>query len=365
MKQQINSRSYSFITYLITSARRWARWLLGLVVLLVVVGGVGAYLFLPTNQAEASNEVGTITVYTTLENAEANRYLRDFQLVFPQIQVNLVTQTTNQLTERLLAEQDAPQADVLWGVGVTNLLLFEWNDLLRPYAPVGSERMTPRFVDAHTPPYWVGFYLTLTAFCVNNDAAARRGLPVPHSWNDLIKPIYRRSLLFPNPNTSSTGLIALLTLFELYDERDAWRYLDELHKNIALYTTDEAQTCQLVNSGEYPIGIAQTDERLTNVQMIYPPEGSSWEIIAGALVRKDPIQPAALTFLDWAVSKSVMPLYARKSPLTGISTALSAPAGFPADPEKQLLKQDASWGAANRSRILREWLRRYSDKVEK
>ena len=137
MKQQINSRSYSFITYLITSARRWARWLLGLVVLLVVVGGVGAYLFLPTNQAEASNEVGTITVYTTLENAEANRYLRDFQLVFPQIQVNLVTQTTNQLTERLLAEQDTPQADVLWGVGVTNLLLFEWNDLLRPYAPRG------------------------------------------------------------------------------------------------------------------------------------------------------------------------------------------------------------------------------------
>ena len=99
--------------------------------------------------------------------------------------------------------------------------------------------------------------------------------------------------------------------------------------------------------------------------MIYPQEGAGWELMVGALVRKDPVRPAARTFLDWAVSKSVMPLYARQSPLTAMRTRASSPPGFPANAEAQQLPQDPSWGAANRSRILREWQRRYSDKVMK
>jgi len=351
-----------------TALRHWQwrkrlGWLLSLFLLLI--GAVGGYIFLFKRQAAPSSEAGVITVYTAFPADEATLYLRDFQLVFPDIQVNLVREPIDQLTTRLLAEQAAPQADVIWGIGLTNLLLFEWNDLLKPYAPIGIDRLDPRFVDARTPPYWVGAYLSMTAFCVNADAAARRGVAPPRAWQDLIKPIYRRSLVMPNPNTSSAGLTAILTIFELYNERDAWLYLDELHKNIAVYTADELQTCRLVDSGDYPIGIARAVGGVSNSRIIYPREGSGWEITAAALLRKDPIQPAARTFLDWAMSKSVMPLYARQSPLTGMVTGVARPAGFPANPEAQLLRQDASWGAANRSRILREWRRRYSDKVAK
>ncbi len=340
---------------------RYALWLLiSLVVIVVAIA-----LVLLQSPASSASETDTITVYTALDAEEAAIYLRDFNLVFPEITVNLVQQPIGQLTEQILAEQDAPQADVIWGVGLRNLLLFEWNDLLTPYAPIGIERMDPRFVDTRIPPYWVGFYRVLSAFCVNPDASVRRGVPPPRTWEDLIDPVYRRNLVMPNPNTSSVGLMVLFTLFELYDERDAWRYLDELHKNIAFYTVDGAQTCELVDSGRYPIGIGKADASLVNLQMIYPSEGSGWEIMVGALVRKDPVQPAARTFLDWAVSKSVMPLYARESPLTAMQTGASIPSGFPANAEAQLLKQDPSWGAANRSRILREWQRRYNDKVMK
>jgi iron(III) transport system substrate-binding protein len=338
-------------------------------VLLIVVGvgvlAVAGALFWMRRQAVAQADPNTITVYTALEPEEAALYLRDFQLVFPDITVVLVQQPINQLSEQILAEQEAPQADVIWGVGLRNLLLFEWNDLLTPYMPLGYERIKPEFVDTRTPPYWVGFYRTLTAFCVNPEASARRGIPAPRSWDALIDPIYRRNLVMPNPTTSSSGLTVLLTIFELYDERDAWRYLDELHKNIVVYTPDETAACRFVDQGTYPIGLAKADTRLVNVQMIYPQEGAGWELMVGALVRKDPVRPAARTFLDWAVSKSVMQLYARQSPLTAMRTRASSPPGFPANAEAQQLPQDPSWGAANRSRILREWQRRYSDKVMK
>ena len=345
------------------AARPWRDRSSRLLSLLLIGLTVGACAWLPDSQAETAGESGTITIYTAFPPEEAALYLNDFQLVYPEIEVKLVQEPIDQLTGRLLAEQSAPQADVIWGIGLTNLLLFEWNDLLKPYAPVGIERLAPRFVDARTPPYWVGAYLSMAAFCVNPDATARRGVTTPRTWQDLIKPIYRRSLVMPNPNTSSAGLTAILTIFELYNERDAWLYLDELHKNIALYTANETQACQLVDAGDYPIGIARAVNGLNNSRMIYPREGSGWEITAAALVRKDPIQPAARTFLDWAMSKSVMPLYARQSPLTGMVTGVASPAGFPTNAEAQLLRQDASWGAANRSRILREWRRRYSDKV--
>lgn len=334
--------------------------LLSATLLVALLGGCALF---STRQEIADSETGVITVYTAFSPDEAALYLHDFKLVFPEIQVNLIYEPIDKLTARLLAEQAEPQADVIWGIGLTNLLLLEWSDLLKPYAPVGIDRLDPRFVDARTPPYWVGTYISMTAFCVNADAAARRGVAPPRTWQDLIKPIYRRSLVMPNPNTSSAGLTAILTIFELYNEQDAWLYLDELHKNIAVYTSDEVETCRLVESGDYPVGIARAVGGLSNSRMIYPREGSGWEITAAALVRKDPIQPAARTFLDWAMSKSVMPLYARQSPLTGMVTGVANPAGFPLNPEAQLLRQDASWGAANRSRILREWRRRYSDKL--
>src|SRR5437762_10575642 len=44
----------------------------------------------------------------------------------------------------------------------------------------------------------------------------------------------------------------------------------------------------------------------STMQLIYPAEGSGWDIEASALIQKDHIQPAAKTFLDWAISDSAM-----------------------------------------------------------
>lgn len=340
-------------------AHRFYPWL----IVVTLAALVAACHIAPAASEVETPDTGVITVYTALEADEVAAYLPDFQLSYPEIQVNLVRAATDILSDKILAEKDDPQADVIWGMPLTSMLLFEWKDLLKPYAPVGLDQLDTRFRDTRKPPYWVGANLALSAFCVNADAAARRGFPIPHSWQDLLNPLYRRSLVMPNPTTSGAGLMAILGILELYGEQDGWRYLDELHKNIAVYTPSGAQACQLVDRAEYAIGIAQTVEGLANVQMIYPTEGSGWELAASALVRKDPIHPAAKTFLDWSISKSAMQLYARKSAVTGMKTGMAIPLGFPTNPDAQLLKKDIPWAAANRDRILTEWLRRYNDKV--
>lgn len=315
----------------------------------------------------AQNEVQSITIYTSLEANEIDAYLPDFALAYPDIEVNLVREPAGGLTQRILAEQGDPQADVLWGVPLTNLIFFEWNEMLKPYAPFGIERVDRHFRDARQPPYWVGNNVMITAFCVNSRLLVRNGLPVPHTWKDLLDPIYRRSIVMAAPTTSGTGLMALLSILRIYDEIDGWQYLDALHKNVAFYTLSGSQPCQLVEQGEYPIGIAKHYDGLNKVEFIYPSEGLGWEMNASALVRKRTIQPAARLFLDWAISDSAMRLYARKSPVTAVKTGLAIPSGFPTVSVGHLFvarKKDIPWTAANRDRILTEWQNRYQSKTK-
>jgi len=312
-----------------------------------------------------SREEGAITVYTSLRQEEVDLYLRDFRIAYPDIRVTLRRDSADQLIERLMAERDAPRADALWGIGLSSALYFEWNDLLKPYAPLGLSRIEPRFRDANQPPYWVGNSVFLSAFCININEVARLGAIIPETWEDLLDPNYRRSVVMANPASGNSGLMAVMGILEKYGEQIGWQYLDALHRNIVFYPQEEGDVCKLVDQGDYAIGIARTFDNLGKIEMVYPDGPSGWELTVSALVRKDPIKPAARTFLDWSTSEATMRLYARKAALTAVNTGLPVPAGYPLDPEARLIERNIPWSAANRERILDEWLRRYGDKLER
>ncbi len=312
----------------------------------------------------SSSEEGNLLVYTTLRQDEVDLYLEDFQIAYPDIQVTVERMTAATLIDRMLTERSDPQADLLWGAGLTSALYLEWNDLLKPYAPVGLARIDERFRDSNQPPYWVGNSVAITAFCINTDEISRLGATIPTTWQDLLDPVYRRSILIANPATTESGLMAVLGIFELFGEQEGWRYLDGLHLNIAYYPQEETEPCQLVDSGTYAIGIARTFDNLGKVQMIYPAGKSGWELNVSALVRKDQVSPAARTFLNWSISDPVMRLYSRKNALTAAPTGLTTPAGYPPDPNQNLVDRNIPWTAANRERLLTEWTKRYSDKVK-
>ena len=48
------------------------------------------------------------------------------------------------MTAKLLAEKDNPQADVVWGLAATSLLLLKGEGMLEPYAPAGVEKLDPQ-----------------------------------------------------------------------------------------------------------------------------------------------------------------------------------------------------------------------------
>ncbi|MCS6907446.1 MAG: putative 2-aminoethylphosphonate ABC transporter substrate-binding protein [Anaerolineales bacterium] len=359
---------------------KWATWLL-----------VGAFLVTgctatqapqtPETGAPAAQETaapaateepvsGEITVYTALEDDQIAVYLPLFEAKYPNIKVNIVRDSTGIITAKLLAEKDNPQADVVWGLAASSLLIADQMGMLEPYAPAGLERIRPSFRDEKNPPHWVGIDAWFSAFCVNTVELQAKNLPMPTSWADLIKPEYKGLIVMPNPNSSGTGYLSVSAILQLKGEEEGWKYLDALHENIAVYTHSGSKPCKMAGAGETVIGISFDYRAIKQkaegqpIEPVFPKEGSGWEIEANALIKKPEIKPAARLFLDWAISPEAMEKYAASYPITAAETSVPIPEGYPADPVAQLIKNDFNWAAANRERILNEWLKRYDAKSE-
>ncbi len=311
-----------------------------------------------------------LIVYTALEDDEYPGYLELFKKAHPDITVKVVRDSTGIVTAKLLAEKDNPQADVVWGLAATSLLVCDEAGMLAPFSPKDLAKVNPTLRDAANPPHWVGIKAWETGFCVNTVEAKAQNLPIPTSLADLTKPVYRGKIVMPNPASSGTGFLTVSAILQTMGEKKGWEFLDQLHQNIAQYTHSGSKPCKMAGAGEFPIGISFGYRGIIQkkkgepVETVFPEEGSGWDVEANALIKKASTKKSAEAFLDWALGLEVMKAYAKVYPVTAYPTGEPIPEGYPADPFKQLIKNDLSWAAKNREAILAEWSRRYDSKTE-
>ncbi|MDR2965526.1 MAG: extracellular solute-binding protein, partial [Treponema sp.] len=261
-------------------------------------------------------------------------------------------------------------ADLVWGTAASSLLILEERGMLEPYAPAGLERVMPQFKDTANPPSWVGINAWEAAFVLNKKEAEARNLPPVSSYQDLLKPEFRGQIIMSNPSSSGTGFLFVSGLIQSMGEAAAFAYLDELHQNIAMYTHSGSAPARRAGEGEFSLGIsfgyagvAQLNRGFP-VDLIFPVEGSGWDVEANALIKRSEIKDAAKKFLDWAISLEKMDMLKDDYAITSIRVSDVIPGGYIKDPVSQLLPNDLKWAASNRERILEEWSRRYDGKTE-
>lgn len=307
-----------------------------------------------------------LTVYTGLEEEQITAYMKSFQHRHPDIQLNIVRDSTGIITAKLLAEKENPKADVVWGVAASSLALLDQEGMFTGYSPKGVDRVSGRFKDNRDSPHWVGIDVYETAVVVNKKELAKRNLPIPRSYHDLLKPEYKGLIVMPNPSSSGTGFLTVSAFIQLFGEDKAWSYMDKLHKNIASYTHSGSKPAKLAAQGEYPIGISFTypgtkeKEKGAPVEVVHPKEGLGWELEANALIKKNKIKPEAHKFLDWAISDDAMEEYRKNFTILSTDQEHESNQGV----LKQLIENDFEKLAQDRGNILSEWDKRYSTKSE-
>ena len=286
-----------------------------------------------------------VVIYTAIEPEQITDYMKAVNKTLPNIEVKMLRLSTGDISARFMAEKDNMQADVIWGVAATNMMVFKNAGLLEPYVPKGLERVQPLFRDKSATPAWVGIDIYMSAFCFNTEVGKKKNLPKPESWADLTN-------------------LSVASILQRMKEPEGWKYLDALDKNMAEYTKSGSKPCKDAAAGERAVGVSfeyvamKMKKDGAPVEMVLPKEGSGYEIEANGLTKKGKGNTAAKQFLDWAISDEAMALYAKYFAAVSVA-GFPTPEGLPKDVSKVVYPNDFEWSAKNRDRILAEWAKRY------
>ena len=340
----------------------------GLLARLWTAAVMGAFgLALVSGQAFAKTE---LTVYTAIEADDLKRYAEEFNKQYPDIEIKWVRDSTGIVTAKLLAEKNNPQADIVWGLAASSLLLMKNEGMTHAYMPVGGDKLDAKFLDKSDPPHWTGMDAWVACICLNTIEAEKHGLPTPTSWKDLTDPVYKGHVVMPNPNSSGTGFLDVSGWLQMFGEDGGWAYMDGLHENIAWYTHSGSKPCRQAGSGETPIGVsfayrgAKVKNKGAPVEIIIPSEGVGWEMEATAIMKGTDKLDAAMKLVDFSVTKEANVMYNSVYAVIAYPGIAEAVENYPPNIGDAMIDSDFEWMAENRLRILKEWQRRYDAKSE-
>ena len=308
-----------------------------------------------------------LTVYAAVEPDMLKKYAEAFTKQHSNIQLTWVRDSGGAITSRLLAEKDAPKAEAIWGVSVNGILFLKENGLLRSYKPKDFSKISEMMRDNSPEPYWVGMNAWVTAFCVNTKLLEKEGIPMPQSWEDLLKPEYKGKIVMPNPASSSTGFMAVWGWIQLWGKEKAWEYMKNLDKNIKMYVHSGSKPAAMAAQGEVLIGLSSPafahffKSRKAPIAFSIPSEGAAWDMEASALVLRgkdipEEKQKALEALMDFAASREVSEIAAEGMYIPARTDVDTLP---DAGPRESMIDMNAEQSALERDAVLREWRKRF------
>jgi iron(III) transport system substrate-binding protein len=154
----------------------------------------------------------------------------------------------------------------------------------------------------------VGLYLGVLGIGYNTELLARKKLPVPACWKDLVKPEFAGEVQMANPNASGTAYTAIATIVQVFGEDEGFKYLKALHKNINTYPRSGTAPIKAVARGETIVSVSFIHDAVTEAQAGFPVkglapcEGTGYEIGSMSIIKGARNLAFAQKFYDWALT---------------------------------------------------------------
>ena len=192
----------------------------------------------------------TVVIYTAIENEQITEYKKAYEKSLPNIEVKMLRLSTGDIAARFMAEKDNMQADVIWGVGPPTCSCSRTRACSSPTRPRGSTASSRSSATRPIRPPGSGSTSTCPPSASIPRWARSTTCPRLTSWADLTKPVYKGHVVMPNPASSGTGYLSVVSILQRMGEAEGWKYLDALDKNIAEYTKSGSKPCKDAAAGE-------------------------------------------------------------------------------------------------------------------
>jgi iron(III) transport system substrate-binding protein len=221
-----------------------------------------------------------------------------------------------ELPERVRAEKENPQSDVMYGGASSIFMELKEEDLFEAYNPTWGDDIDPLFKDEEN--FWFGTIQTPVMIFYNTDVIAAED--APKDWSDLTNPAYKDQLVFRNALSSSARATysSLLQQYEMTSDLDTgWVFMDQLDDNTKQYYGSGSLMFQAIGRQEASISFATLNSIIDNkvnnnipLEVVNAVSGSPIITDGIALINNAAHPSAAKAFIEFAGSAEVQALLA-------------------------------------------------------
>jgi iron(III) transport system substrate-binding protein len=315
--------------------------------------------------APPAHAQGSLTVYCSVLIDWCQLMTTEFERATG-VKVTMTQKGSGETFAQIRAEAANPRGDIWWGgtgdphlqaaeLGLSEEYRSPTLPKLHPWARRQAEQSGHRTV---------GIYAGALGFAYNTEQIARRKLPEPKCWSDLVKPEYRDEVQMSNPASSGTAYTGVATLVQLFGEDKAFDYLKQLHRNINQYTRSGPAPARNAARGETAIGIMFLHDAVAEaiegfpVKVAAPCEGTGYEIGSMSILKGARNLDNAKKWYEFALSPAGQNLAAKaKSYQVPSNMEATSPSQAPKLSEIKLIEYDfAKYGtSAERKRLIEKW----------
>jgi len=267
--------------------------------------------------------VEKVVVYSSMKSALAQAVAEQFEKETG-TEVRLVPDkrqaTSKELLDRLIAEKEHAQADVLWSCDPGGAVILKSEGLSAPYESLNAKTLPGLYSDPEH--HWTGFPARARVIIYNKNLIPDPE-EVPTSVLDLMNPRLRGKACIANPLFGTTSFHAA-ALFLVLGNGFAEAFFNSLNTNGVKMVSTNSEVRRRVAVGDFAFGIADTEDfnvasKLREpVGVVFPDQQAFGTLVIPAalvLIQRGPNPEQGKRFIDFLLLPEIRKLLVASEPV--------------------------------------------------
>jgi iron(III) transport system substrate-binding protein len=249
-----------------------------------------------------------VIIYTSTEDFRTEHMQELLKEKFPDYDIVLEVLSTGNHAAKIKAEGSATEADIL--LNLETGYMESLQDVFADLSSFDTSPFLPELVPASKK--FLPWDKSSGAIVINRTKLAELGLAVPASYQDLLNPAYKGLISMPNPKSSGTGYMFLVSLINAWGEDAAFAYFDGLAENILQFTTSGSGPVNALIQGEVAIGLGMTltatqaiNSRGVPLEMTFFAEGAPSITTGMAIIKGKETRPIVKEVFEFSMTTLV------------------------------------------------------------
>ena len=269
---------------------------------------LSALLLLALTASCKKADNSSVIIYTSTEDFRTEHMQQLLKEKFPKYEITLQVLSTGNHAAKLKAEGTQTEADII--LNLETGYMEGLQDILADLSTYDLSEYLPELVPSSKR--FLPWDKSSGAIVINRSKLESSGLPVPVSYQDLLKPMYKGLISMPNPKTSGTGYMFLVSLINAWGEDAAFAYFDGLAENILQFTTSGSGPVNALIQGEVAIGLGMTltavnaiNSRGVPLELFFFEEGAPNITTSFGIVKGKEKRPVVKEVFEFVMAKLV------------------------------------------------------------